>query len=103
MGLKQELQELRQENIKLQGRLAEIKNQLVYTLPIHKYEELKRHQAAVGHKIVVNNAKITELKEELRECLAEAFMETTIRMFDPVDISEIWDRVYAENPHLKRG
>lgn len=104
MTLRQEIRALKKANIDLQHEAAGIKEQLLFLrMPSDrlKIANLEHRLHILGQKMQINNSRISDLKEEKHLCLTEAFMETTIRMFDPQDISEIWDRVYVDYPHLK--
>lgn len=66
-----------------------------------EYRCLMARKKELGFEIQRLQLEMQEIKRQRQEDLAMAFLETTIKMFDPQDISEIWDRLYVDYPHLK--
>lgn len=100
---KMKLEECHKELARVCQEIGKIKDQLVFRLPAQEAAALLRRKTALGgeYQDIMNQIRV--LKNERTHSLAEAFVTTTIRMFDPVDISEIWDRVYADYPELGRN
>ncbi len=92
---------LYQRNL-LEQQIRDVKVRLLRDLPEREFRVLEARRQQLGGEIQSVNLKLATQRTTRRETLAELFMETTIRMLDPLDVSEIWDRIYAENPHLKR-
>lgn len=54
-------------------------------------EKLTKHYGIISRK--------RQLAAE--HLIAQSFMDAANLIFDPVDIEEVWDRVYAEHPELR--
>lgn len=92
---------LEEERDRLSLEIGRINLQLVETLPRARFTELMKRKKSLGLRHQECLIGLRKCNEERRETLAQAFMTTVIEMFDPQDVSEVWDRLYANYPHLK--
>lgn len=101
MPLPTSREDLLGERASLNVQMGKIGVILTKTVRKQDYQDLLQEKRAMGVRIQAIDAKLRELNREHHLSMAECFMQTTIRMFDGQDIAEIWDRVHAENPHLR--
>lgn len=95
-------QQLEDERDSIVRKMMEINVKLVDTLPRGEYSRLMRQKRLLGIEHQDTLSKLRKLNQEKKALLSEAFMTTVLEMFTADDISEIWDRVYLNYPHLKR-
>jgi len=91
---------LKDEMTSIETRICELNVLLTGRLPTSYYHQCRKEKAQLASKKILLQQELSAIKADRHFLLNEAFMQTCIKMMDPQDITEIWDRVYVDYPYL---
>lgn len=91
---------LMEELTQIETKICELNVTLCDRLPVAYYHRLRKEKTMLASRKMVIQQELNRVKSDRAFLLNEAFMQTCIKMMDPQDIAEIWDRVYVDYPHL---